>query len=518
MIGVGVTRTRSALALICLVSSLGAAGTIEAQKGKTCDIGSDNSSESLAGRLFLSRATDPKAPPEQRDSLLRQAVGVLGGKFDYAKEAGRSYLLSEALALIASDPKAPTVGPRSSFGFKDNPTGQVDILATADTLINAFVAKRPECAPDGNNIRLQAYAPITNASMAAINAGNYALADTLSRRAVVIYKQSPYVYTVMGGVAIHNNDYPAALGYYQQVVTLSGTDSTYRRLKNQGMYNIAVVTEQMAEAATGPEKKAKSDSAIALWRAYVAANPTDVNGQAGLTHALQASGDTAAAGQLYSDMLNNPSKYTDIQLFQAAQAARVAQQDPIAYKLTSLGLAKNPYYRDGLLFTVSEDFNAGRSDSLLPRVWRLVTIDPNNPDNWQIMVGAYQLKIKADCGESATSRPKSAAPPPCKDAAARKIDQDSLLAIYPKYKDPKVRVTITKLAVIGDSLAVAGRVENLTDAAATYTLKFSFINPQGAVVATKDAAPVTVPAKGTGTYDVATHAPGAVAYKYAPLD
>jgi hypothetical protein len=447
---------------------------------------------------------------------------VLGGKFDYSKELGRSYLLSETLALQASDPKTSTVGPRGSFGFKDNPTGEVDILATADTLITAFVTKRPECAADGNNIRLQAYAPITNASMAAINSGNYGLADTLAHRAVTIYKASPYAYTVLGGVAIHNNELPAALGYYQQVVTLSGSDTAYRRLKNQATYNIAVVSTSMAEAATGPDKKAKTDSAVALWRAYVAANPTDMNGQAGLTHALQTSGDSAAAGQLYADMLANSSKYTDIQLFQAAQAARTGGQEDAAYKLTMLGLAKNPYYRDGLVYTVSEDFNAGRSDSLLSRIWRLVSIDPNNPDNWRIMVGAYQLKVKADCGPAAApttgSSKASAAPPPCKDAKQRKVDQDSLLAIYPKYHDPKVKVTVTKLAVIGDSLAVGGRVENLTDAAATYTLKFSFINPQGAVVATKDAAPVTVPAKGTGTYDVATHAPGAVAYKYAPLE
>jgi hypothetical protein len=504
MIAVGVTRTRGALALVCLAGSLAAAGTVEAQKAKVCDVGNDNSSESLAGRLFMSRATDPKAPPAQRDSLLRQAVGVLGGKFDYSKELGRSYLLAEALVLEASNVTSPTVGVRSSYGFKDNPTGQVDILALADTLVTIVGTKRPECASDVKNVRLQAYAPLTNASMQALNSGNFGLADTLSQRAVVIYKESPYVYAVMGGVAIHNKDYPAAKQNYQQVVDLAGSDSTLKRLKSQGMRNLAVVASDEAEAATGSDKKAKSDSAVDLWRAYVAANPTDPDGQAGLTHALQSSGDSAAAGQLYADMLANPGKYTDIQLFQSAQAARQGGQDAAAYKLMAAGLAKNPYYRDGLLYVVSEDFNNRKSDSLLPRIWRLVSIDPNNPDNWRLMVGAYQLKVAAD---------KDA-----KNVKLQKIDQDSLLAIYPKYHDPKVKVVITKLAVIGDSMAVGGRVENLTDAAASYTLKFSFLNPQGAVVATKDAAPVSVAAKGTGTFEAATHAPGGVAYKYAPLE
>jgi hypothetical protein len=81
-----------------------------------------------------------------------------------------------------------------------------------------------------------------------------------------------------------------------------------------------------------------------------------------------------------------------------------------------------------------------------------------------------------------------------------------------------VKVIFTKLAALGDSMAVGGRVENLTAAPATYTLKFSFINPQGAVVATKESPPISVDGKATGTFEVGTHAPGAVAYKYAPLD
>ncbi len=500
MIAVGVARARAVLALACLATSMAAATTATAQKNK-CDVDEDNGTEAMAGRLFLARATDPKGDPTQRDSLLRLAVGQLGGKFDYAKQPGRDYLLAYSLLLQAANVKTNTVGPRSAYGFKDNPTGQIDILATADTLMDAMVKAKPLCAQLAENMRLQTYAPLTNASMQALNAGNFGLADTLSQRALQVNKSSPYVYSVMGGVAIHKTDYPAAVQAYQQVVTLSGTDTSLRRLKFQGMYNLAVVQQQMAEAATGPDKKAKSDSAIAAWRAYVAANPSDMNGQSGLTHALQASGDTAAAGQLYSDMIANPAKYTDIQLFQAAGSARQAGLFDAGYKLTQLGLNKNPYYRDGLLYVVSTDFNNGKTDSLLPRVWRLISIDPNNPDDYRILVGAYQLMQKQ-----------------VTDPKLKKIYGDSVVLVYPKYHDPKVKVTFNKLALLGDSMTVAGQVQNMTTTPQTYALKFSFIDVHGAVVSSKDAPPVTVPAGSSGAFTVTASAPGAVSYKYAPLD
>ena len=501
MIAVAGIRTRAVLVLMCLAASLVAVKSAAAQKDK-CDVDDDNSSEALAGRIYLQRASDPKAPAAQRDSLYRQAVGQLGGVYNYAKEPGRDFLLAYALLQqSANDVTKQTVGPRSSFGYKDNGSGQIDILATADTLMNAMVKAKPACAKRADDMRLQAYAPITNASMQALNSGNYGAADTLSQRAEQIMKTSPYVYSVIGGVAIQKKDYPAAMQAYQQVVTLSGSDTNLRRLKNQGMYNMAVVSETMAEGATGPDKKAKSDSAVAAWRAYVAANPSDMNGQAGLTHALQASGDSAAAGQLYADMLANPDKFTSIQLFQAGAAARQGGQFDAGYKLTQLGLNKNPYYRDGLLYVVSTDFNNGKSDSLILRIKRLISIDPNSPDDYRLLVGAYQLMQKQST-----------------DPKVKKAYGDSVVAVYPKYHDPKVKVSVTKLAILGDSMTVGGQVMNLTTTAQTYNLKLSFIDARGTVISTKDLPPLSVPASSASPFEAVASAPGAVSYKYAPLD
>jgi tetratricopeptide (TPR) repeat protein len=507
MIASGIFRFRTAIVLACAAGSLGAVTLLPAQGSKKgggpakCDAEDDNSAESISGRLFLSRATDAKTSADDKGKALRQAVGALGGKFDRNKDFGRDYLLGEALVLFVTEPGTSTVGPRSSFGFKDDPSGQIDVLATADTILTALETGKPACAQQAAAIRQQAYVPMTNAAIQALNAGQVDSAAALAQRAVGIYKGSPYVYNVLGGVAVKKGDLPAAARNYRQVVELSGTDTTYAKLKSQAMYNLAVVTENRAENASGPEKKAISDSAVALWRAYIAANPSDANGQAGLTHALQTSGDSAAAGQLSADMIANPSKYSDVQLFQSASAAARANRDSEAVKLFEAGLKVNPYYNQALYFVANTYFNGNQPDKLWPVVRRLVEVDPTDSANYRLLAGAYQLRAKAD-----------------KTPASKKADQDSLLAALKKWKQPTVQVTVTKVVHDGDKIQVAGHVDNLTAAPKTYALKFQFLDATGKVLATQDAPPLAVGPHASQDFDVSANQPGVVSYKYAPLE
>ncbi len=102
----GLSRFRTAFILLCAGTSVVAAPVLSAQKKgdknapAACQIDNDNGAESMSGRLFLSRVTDPKTPAPDKAKELRQAVGTLGGKYDRNKEAGRDYLLGEALVLF----------------------------------------------------------------------------------------------------------------------------------------------------------------------------------------------------------------------------------------------------------------------------------------------------------------------------------------------------------------------------------------------------------------------------------
>jgi Flp pilus assembly protein TadD len=498
-------RFRTLVTLGWAAATLGVASTVHAQKGKNskCDVGDDNSSESMGGRLFLSRVTDPKNTNQvQKDSLLRQAVTSLTStKMNEQKDLGRDYLLAEALVLEAADTATSPVGPRGSFGFKTDSGTQVDILAKADTLLNTLATKKPDCADLADNMRLQAYVPLTNAALGDINAHQYDRADTLAHRAVAIYTKSPYVYNALGSVDITKKDYTSAKENFNKVVQLSATDTTYRKLKAVAMYNLAVVSSTLADTTKGPAHQAAADSAVAAWKAYAAENPSDPNAQAGLTHALQASGDTTQAKALYSDMLNNPQKYTEMQLFQSAIAAAQAKDEVTAVKLFQDGMKTNPYFREALYYVANSEFNNGQIDSLMPTVRRLISIDPNNPDDYRLLAGAYQLRARD-----------------AKDPKIKRSMQDSTLAALKKFQQPTYGLTVTNFANDGQHMSISGRIQNFSDSAKTVTPKFSFLDAAGNVVGAKDASPVTVPPKGTGTFALSADVKGAVAYKYAPLD
>jgi tetratricopeptide (TPR) repeat protein len=322
----------------------------------------------------------------------------------------------------------------------------------------------------------------------------------MAQRALTIYKKSPFVYNVLAGVAVKKADYATAQQQYRQVIAVAGNDTLYKKLKTGAMYNLAVVTTSLADAASGPDKKAKSDSAVQLWKDYVAANPSDPNGQAGLTNALQSSGDSAAAGQLFSDMTSNPQKYTDIQLFQSAVAAAKANRQSDALKLFEAGLQKNPFYNQALVYVSNEYFNANQIDKLFPAVRRLVDVDPADSDNYRLLAGAYQIRAKAETG------------------AAQKADRDSLVAALTKWKHPTSQVSVSRVLHDGDKMQISGKISNLTTAQKTYNLKFQFLDVSGKVIGSQDVPPLTVAPAGSQPFDISATVPGVIAYKYLPIE
>ena len=491
------------LVVSCLIASTAAwaQGKGKGKGGNQCQPDDNGGAELLSARLYMQKATDPKADSAEKVKDLKGAINALTPHEHIRNDVGQAYVLAEALSVWAAQPGAATTGTRGSFGFKDQPDGQVDILATDDSLLNRVQTAQPECADMVSRIRQEAYVPIVNHAIQQLNAGQYDSADASAKRALTIYKDSPYAYNVVAGVAVKRNDNAAAAAAYKQTIEKSGTDTSYTRLKTSAQYNFAVVTQALAEAATGADKKAKSDSAVALWRAYVAANPSDQNGKAGLSHALQVEGDTLSASALTTDMVSNPKKYTDVQIFRAAIAAARDDKQADAVKLFEAGLTLNPYFRDALYYVSTTYFNAGQQAKLFPVAKRLVEIDPSNPDNYQLLAGAYQIRAKAD-----------------KSVAVKKADTDTLLKYFDKYKTMPVRLTVSKFDRESDKLTLAGTVQNLSESEKTYPLKFQFIDTTGAVVASQDAPPLTVPAKSSKDFTITVNQGGIAAYKYAPLE
>lgn len=468
----------------------------------TCQIGGLDGADFVSAQLYLQKATDPKTDSADKMKALQQAIGTLTPPSGTRNQLGQAYMLGQALALWGGRPGAALSGPRGAIGFKDKPDQPIDVLTFTDSLFKRVEQEKPDCAAYLAQLRQQPYVPLVNAAIEELNAGKVDSAQTLAKEALEIYRQSPYAYNVLGGVAVRHNDFATASTNYLQVIALAGSDTAYARLKSNASYNLAVVTQAQAEAAKGADRRALQDSSVALWRAYAATNPADPNGKAGLAHALQTSGDTLSATALTTDMVANPSKYSDLAILQAARTATQHQRPQDAMKLYEAFLTLNPYFPQALYQVGVLYFNAKDYEKLFPVARRLIDIDPSNPDDFRLLAAGYQLRAFVD----KTKRP-----------SALKADNDSALMYFSEFKTLPVQLAVTKFVHDGDKVTLTGTVQNRGTAAKTYTIKFQFLDKTGQVVASQDAPPLTVDPQGTQSFTVSAEQPGIVAYKYAPL-
>jgi hypothetical protein len=136
-----------------------------------------------------------------------------------------------------------------------------------------------------------------------------------------------------------------------------------------------------------------------------------------------------------------------------------------------------------------------------PIMERLITVDPNNPENYRVFVNYYQEKVKAE-----------------KSAPAKKMLSDSVLKYYKLFSEPTAKVTFNLFSHDGAKHTLAGAIENLSPAAKTYTLKVDFLDNSGNTVATQEATVAAVDPKTSKPFRITVEKEGVAAFKYAPVD
>ena len=470
--------------------------------GSKCEIDLNSPAEMFSAALYLRKAQEAKTDTAEQDKDWRAAVGALSAPgYKNPNPSAFAYVVGQALVTLGTRPGAPENGPRSSYGYKDNPTATIDPLATADTLLKGLAVAKPLCGPVAVSIREQGYIPLYNAGAKALAANALDTAKAVATRAVVLYPDRPEAYNLLAGVALKQKDLPTAATAYKKVVETSGSDTGFTKTKQGALFNLGVVAQNQADAATGDQKKQLAKEAIDAWTQYIQMNPNDADAKGALARAQQSAGDTAAVTAAYADMIANPDKYTDLQLFQAGFTASRTNRDADAEKLFNAGLKLNPYFRDALYYVAAGYFNQKRADTLFPLARKLVDIDPNNADNWRLLAGAYQIRANSE---------------PTKPVA-RKADVDSTMQFLTKSKTMPLQLRVTKFAKDGDKLTIAGTVANSSAKNDSLTLKFQFIDKNGQTVASQNV-PVQVPASGTQQFETSVTQAGIASFKYAPLE
>lgn len=504
-----VCRTAVVLSLTAATTSAalaqgGAATTATA----ACDPA--GTSSTIAKATFsLSRAFDDLKDTTNTAKATKDLQGVVATlTADPAakKEPASAFLLGKAYVLLLMQPGIAPISTHAAVGITADPTATIDLFAAADSAFTAVTTANPECAATIAQWRQQKpWLNTINGAITALNANKLDSAEVLAKRSLELARDVPYAYTVLSDVARSRKDYAAATQYLKQAIQVAGTDSAYTDVREKAMYGLGTVTTARAAAATGADKKALTQEAIAAWKAYLASAPPTqdaqiADAQQNMAKLSAAMGDSSAAAGAYAPLLANPAKYGESALLNAGIVATTTKHPADAAKLFAAVLDANPYQHDGLNNLAATYIGLGEYAKVFPLVDRLVQIDPNNPDAWLLYAYTYSGMLKDT-----------------KDAKLKKAYSDSLVKYSSISDEMPVKVAVTEFSHGGAESTVAGTIENRSKTLKTYALTVEFLDKTGAVIATQSTSVGPVAPKAAQPFKVTTPNGAPVAFRYKPL-
>lgn len=500
--------------------ALTVAATTAAAQGK-CEINTGSPFQLKSAVVYMGKLEGGK--PDETQKHARNTVQVLTKDADKIRnEAGRNYLLGRILAWWATRPQADFNPRRGDIGYETDPDGRIDLAAAIDSAFGAVEAAMPECAAKTDTIRRQVWTGQINTASKYLNEDQLDSAELYLGRADLVRGKSAYNSYFRAVLLQKKNENAAEAFYkaYEAATTEAATDSNVAQIRRQSLYNSGVLTLEeanaMEESARGPQMKKAAERFEQFLKEYPDA-PQTVNVQGALARALAASGDTAAAVGLFSKMLDEPTSYTPLQLFEASVAAVRADRTEDAIRLMELGLERNPYYRDAIFNLATLYHREKKFDKMMPLAERLLELDPNNPDNFRIYAGALQgpaESYKAEAEKLRNERGKKAQ----FDAAMKRLQaqNDSVLKYVQMSQETPVRLTVQQMMTSGATTTLTGTIENRSDAAKSFDIKFEFLDAQGNVVSSESTT-VQTGAKGSQAFKIETSGQGIVAWRYAPV-
>lgn len=498
-------------ALIALAAVL-VSGTAQAQG--QCAIDDSKPKQVKEAKDLITKA-ELFGKPEDKAKNIAAAVKVLTTEPEKINNpVGRSYYLGKAYVLLAAQPNAPTVVNRGSIGFTASPEATIDLVAAADSAFDAVEAASPDCKAETEQERRKIYGPLVNEAVNLYNARQVDSAVVLARRGLSIYpseRLSYIAYNVLGNALQSKDDMPGAIDAFTKMAEVMAGDTATADERKNVMLNVAALKTSEAEKLEGAAKVDAMKGVVAYLEGYLKEFPDDVKAKSAVARAQLMAGDSTAANRLFSEMLKEPDKYTDMQLFEAGVGAARSERGAEAAALFEAGLKKNPHYRDGL-FNLAATYNAIDSLDKMPAILtRLQVVDPNNPENYRLWAIYYQSK-------AAKLKPL-AAKKPASDPASKAVaaNNDSLLKYFKQFQEAPVKVTFNLFSREEGKASVGGAIENLTDAEKSYTLKMHFLDASGAVLDSKEVKVDAVAGKASKPFRIESDKPGVVAFKYDPL-
>lgn len=491
--GVGI-----AVALSCALPMLVRPAIADAQA--TCKINDSSPFQVNGAKQYVTMAANSRKDDEIPKHLANAIRVLTDNPEKINNETGRQYLLVRTYAQWLKRDGAAYVMTRGSLGFTTNKDGPHNLLLALDSGVTYIERTLPDCAATVRPYRAQFSNDIYNKSVAAMNADQNDSSVYFAKLALQVASTDPRPWNVLSAVYQKMNKMDSATIAMERVIALAGTDSSYKRVKQQSRYNLAVLQLTSAETATGEKKDRELASARALLEAYLKDSPGEATATQALGRAMRLSGDTAAVASVFAEMVSNPEKFTADQLFEAASNAAAGARDKDAVTLFTNGLKKNPNHRVALLNLANVLFQMKDGEQMATVTQRLITVDPNNPDTWRMHAGAWQLRQRAET-----------------NAAKKAAHGDSTIAAIKARDAVNPKVSVFLAGKTGNAFQVQGNLSNESEKAASYVLKFELLDAAGAVVTSKDVAVGPLDAGSSTAFSLKVDGPTIVAYRYAPV-
>jgi tetratricopeptide (TPR) repeat protein len=524
---------------------VGASVAASAQQ-KACEI--DEGSPNQVARAYLDIQTASSAKPAEQPVRLKDAVKLLQDGDMKKNPAGRAMVLGKTYVMWMQQPNMGSgKTTRGIVGFATDTAGSFDLLVGIDSAFSVVETLNPECIAQTTAYRQQkAWVDLVNQANDLANSNQLDSAVVLAKRSLILSKHAPYGYNVIAQAAIKNNKPKEAVEAFKNAIG-AAQDSTMADTRRQLLAYLGNYAADQAESSSeGADKAlfiAESKSAYEQLAKDPGTKYAD-NARSGQARLAMLSGDTAAIKGSYSDQLANPGAFSYNSLMLAAVTAAKAQQSKDAIKLFEAARAVNPYHRDvlynlGRLYLLDSNFTKG-----IETAQTLVKVDPDNPDNYQLLaVGYGSIKKGYDAKEKdweakakmyGDRANKSKSAPVVKaaiDSASRvnpfikayadssKSAIDSALKFQMAMASLPARVTFTEFTTAADGkTTVGGAVTNPTDAAKSYTIKLEFIDKGGNMVTSQDVPVGPVAPHERTTFKATGTGAGIVAFRYAPLN
>lgn len=568
-----VFSTPAVRALGLTITLVGVAGAQGGGAPKECEVNESRPTQIGKATIAVQVATSAQAP-EAVTRQLTSAVKLLtvsGERMD--NQPGRNLVLGKALVLWSMQPNVELVTKRGPLGYTTNPDSTIDLVAAIDSAFKVVETSNPECISETARWRGQkAWITLVNTAIERLNAsdvpddsakwdqsvqrcrlpngqfakcGSLDSAEVLAQKAIVLNPFGPYGYVVLANVMQKRSKATEAFALYRQSIEVASRDTAYADIGRQSLLYLGNLAADSAElAADSAAKRPYVEVARSAFEQILKdkeAGDLVSSARVGVCRIAIAIGDTASLRQTYQEPLAAPAGFSYGDLMNAGVCMARAEMIPEATILFQAAYEKNPYHRDALSNLAIMLLRADLHERSLPLADRLVSVEPNNPENIQLLVLSYAGLAKrtrdARLGPGRPTapatktgaRPAARAPAPAAPKLSPAVS-DSLFKVEQHYTALAVstnekkeglayKVALSEFSTSDAKATVAGSVTNQGTAEKPITVRVDFLDVTGQVIASKEASLGSLAAGGSARFSV-TQTPGTsiAAFRYAPIE